>query len=99
VQKEPCAKALGAISKTASKDNEADISDLSTDLPFARPLAVAKPSAEGDGKQLRDTSEASCTLVHVPYSPQSRPPLLRYSSYSMVHLGVTRSEDVWGYSV
>ena len=40
VQKEPCAKALGASTKTAIKDNEVDTNSFLTNAPLPKPLVV-----------------------------------------------------------
>jgi len=40
VQKEPCAKALDASTKTAPKDNEVNINSVLTDAPLPKPLVV-----------------------------------------------------------
>jgi hypothetical protein len=40
VQKEPCAKALGATTRTVSKVNEANVNILLTNAPLPRPVTV-----------------------------------------------------------
>src|SRR5215211_5503004 len=40
VQKEPCAKALGASTKTAIKDNKVDTNSFLTNAPLPKPLVV-----------------------------------------------------------
>ena len=44
VQKEPCAKALGASTKTAIKDNEINANSFLTDAPLPKPPMLWSPN-------------------------------------------------------